>query len=58
MQLPAVTFQKAAGDPTLTDAFFDSCLQVFYDAADMVEYIEVSRNGPVVAIYNQYLRQN
>jgi hypothetical protein len=51
MNLPVEAFHKT-GDSPLVDAYFDSCLQVFYDEADTVEYIELSRNGPVRAIYN------
>lgn len=52
MQLPADTFHKTARDDTLTDSFLDSCVQVFYDAADTVEYLELSRDGAISAIYD------
>jgi len=51
MNLPVVTFHKT-GESPLVDAYLDSCLQVFYDLADRVEYIELSRGGPVTAIYH------
>jgi hypothetical protein len=51
MQRPVETFYKG-GESPLVDAYLDSCLQVFYDEADRVEYIELSSNGPLTAIYN------
>jgi hypothetical protein len=51
MSLPVETFQKT-GESTLTDIYLDSCFQVFYDLADTVEYIELSRGGPITAVYN------
>ena len=41
------TFRKGPGDGGGTDAFHSSAFQVFYDAQDRVEYIELSR-GPEV----------
>ena len=38
-------FRKLAEDPQTTDAFHESSFQVFYDAADRVEYVELSRHG-------------
>jgi hypothetical protein len=51
MRLLVEKFHKG-GEASLVDAYLDSCLQVFYDQADTVEYIELSGNGSVTAIYN------
>jgi len=51
MELPVESFHKT-GESPLVDAYLDSCFQVFYDEAYTVEYIELSRNGPLTAIYN------
>jgi hypothetical protein len=50
MNLPVESFQQT-GAPAATDAYLESCFQVFYDAADTVEYIELSRGGSITAIY-------
>ena len=41
------TFRKGPGDGGDTDAFHSSAFQVFYDAEDRVEYIELSRGSEV-----------
>jgi hypothetical protein len=48
MGRPPDPVQKSA-DGALTDAYFDSAFQVFFDNRDRVEYIEVSGPGQDVA---------
>jgi hypothetical protein len=43
MGAPFRTYSKVPGEP-LTDTYFGTDLQVYYDASDRVEYIEL--NGP------------
>ncbi len=43
------SFGKGPGD-TPVDAWHEFALQVFYDADDRVEYVEVSRDADVVAV--------
>jgi hypothetical protein len=52
MSLPVEAFQKGES-PILTDAYLESTFQVFFDAADRVEFIELSSGGPCVAIYRE-----
>jgi hypothetical protein len=44
-------FEKSPGVPI--DAYLGSHYQVFFDSAGLVEYIELSGDGPVVALYRQ-----
>jgi hypothetical protein len=52
MSLPVEAFQKSES-AILTDAYLDSSFQVFFDAADRVEFIELSSGGPCVALYRE-----
>ncbi len=52
LKLSPETFHKV-GAQTLVDAYLEACFQVFYDAAHTVEYIELSRGGPVTALYQE-----
>jgi hypothetical protein len=49
MGRPPDPVQKSSADGALTDAYFDSAFQVFFDDRDLVEYIEVSGPGPDIA---------
>ena len=45
------TFRKSTADEFLTDAYNDSAFQVFFDAKETVEYIELSSGGPIPVVY-------
>jgi hypothetical protein len=45
-------FRKGADSSSLSEAYHESCFQVFYDEDDRVEYIEVSSGGAAfVTVY-------
>ena|SRR5437899_7549978 len=48
---PARSYYKVPG-ATLTDTYFGSDLQVAYDAADRVEYIELDGPGAIDAVFH------
>jgi len=45
------TFKKSADDTVLTDAYHRNAFQVFFDAEDRVEYIELSFDEELQALY-------
>jgi len=50
--LPSKSFKKLATSKHPTDAFLDSCLQVFYKGDDpIVDYIEFSRSPQLSVVY-------
>ncbi|MEN8251806.1 MAG: hypothetical protein ABFS32_22995 [Bacteroidota bacterium] len=47
------TFRKSSSEKFDTDAFFNSCFQVFYNGEDpKVEYIELSANTDFKTLFN------
>ena len=54
MGLTPDPFQKGSS-PILTDAYHDAAFQVFFDADDKVEYIELSSHGPFVVTFKAVL---
>lgn len=48
---PVVSFEKGPLSASPTDAFLENAFQVFYDKDDRAEFIEVSRNGPFMVLY-------
>lgn len=55
MQEKYKSFKKTPDDPNLTDAFFNSTFQIFYDKNDNVEYIELSgyKSFEFVVVFNE-----
>jgi hypothetical protein len=52
LNLPSRPFKKAATSKHPTDAFLDSCLQVFYKGDEpVVDYIEFSRCAALSVVY-------
>jgi hypothetical protein len=51
LNVPVASFKKTSTSATTTDAFLEHTFQVFYDAKDCVEYIELSHGGPFLAFY-------
>jgi len=51
MGIQPETFRKTVDSAMLTDSYYDSAFQVFFDDRDEVEYIELSSGGPISAIY-------
>lgn len=47
--VPFRSFKKSSTDVSLTDAYFNNCFQLFFDEADVVNYIELS--NPIKALY-------
>jgi hypothetical protein len=45
------TVRKSSAAESLTDAYNESAFQIFFDAKDAVEYIELSSGGPIPVIY-------
>ncbi len=52
MALPFTSFRKSFNVAMLTDAYLESCFQIFFDDEDKAEYIELSRRGAFIALYN------
>lgn len=49
MAEPPKSFSKTNDAVQPTDGFYDLCVQVFYDANGLAEYIELSRDSCIVA---------
>jgi hypothetical protein len=52
MALPVQSFKKTESSTALTDAYLDSCFQVFFDNEERVEYVELSHCKSFITLYN------